>query len=71
MEIITIDGREYLAMHCPSVSEALGRVPKGSTPPVRFPVTGYIEDEAGRRVPVLGIKMPEEQPGKYNRAHLK
>lgn len=60
MERITVDGKEYIKVYLPSVAEAYGLKPKGSTPPVLFPLVGYAKDRSGNLVPMLGIKMKEE-----------
>ena len=53
MEIIEVNGKEYIKMHQPSVAEYYGLVPKGSTPPLLFPVVGYAEDPSGKLVCLL------------------
>ena len=52
MEHITIDGKEYLELYLPSVAEAYGLRPRGSTPPALFPIIGYEKDGSGNPVPM-------------------
>lgn len=60
MERITVDDKEYIRMYLPNVAEAYGLKPRGSTPPVLFPIIGYEKDGSGNPVPMLGIKMRED-----------
>jgi hypothetical protein len=62
MNIVTINGIEYIEERFPSVAEVMGLAPKDSTPPSRFPIIGYQEDDNGRLVPMIGLKWKEEKP---------
>lgn len=57
MNIVTENGVQYAEMYCPSVAEAVGLAPKGSSKLLRFSVTGYRKGPDGSMVPQLEIGM--------------
>lgn len=61
MKIIEENGKQYAEMHCRSVAEVMGLAQKDSSDPLRFPVTGYVEDSNGDKLPMLGIEMMSDE----------
>lgn len=66
MKIVEENGNKYAEMYCPSVAEVMGLAPEGSSKPMKFPITGYVQDSFGEDLPMLGIKiMTDEKWQKY------
>lgn len=56
MNIVIERGNSFVEMSCRSIAEVMGLAPEGSSRKLSFPVIGYEEDEAGHKVPCLGIE---------------